>query len=110
MLLCNVYMAAYGGSEDEVKFIIRATPRIEVNSVEEICQLLEAGVVSFDNAMHLSNMILGVDLQQGLGAKANAGQFSRAFMTPSSKKDLIVAEKAQSAKSGSGSSQKKKKA
>ena len=67
----------------------------QVNSVEEICQLLEAGVVSFDNAMHLSNMILGIDLQQGIGAKANAGQFSRAFMTPSNKKDIIVAEKAQ---------------
>ena len=106
MLLGNVYLAAYGGSDDEIKFIIRATPRIEVNSVEEICQLLEAGVVSFDNAMHLSNMILGVDLQQGLGAKANAGQFSRAFMTPSNKKDLIVAEKAQTA---SSSSQKKSK-
>ena len=106
MLLGNVYLAAYGGSDDEIKFIIRATPRIEVNSVEEICQLLEAGVVSFDNAMHLSNMILGVDLQQGLRAKANAGQFSRAFMTPSNKKDLIVAEKAQTA---SSSSQKKSK-
>ena len=101
MLLTDVYLSAYGGSEDDVKFIIRPTPRIEVNSVEEICQLLEAGVVSFDNAMHLSNMILGVDLQQGIGAKANAGQFSRAFVTPSNKKDLIMAEKAQQKKPGS---------
>jgi hypothetical protein len=94
MLLCNVYLSAYGGTPDDVKFIIRATPRIEVNTVEEICQLLDAGVVSFDNAMHLSNMILCIDLQQGIGERANAGQFSRAFMTPSNKKDLIVAEKA----------------
>ena len=65
LLLVDVYLAAYGGSIDDVRFIIRPTPRIEVNTVEEICQLLEAGVVSFDNAMHLSNMILGVDLQQG---------------------------------------------
>lgn len=101
MLLTDVYLAAYGGSQDDVKFIIRPTPRIEVNTVEEICQLLDAGVVSFDNAMHLSNMVLGVDLQQGIGARANAGQFSRAFMTPSNKKDLIVAEKAQQKKSGS---------
>jgi hypothetical protein len=38
MLLVDVYLAAYGGSRDSVKFIIRPTPRIEVNSVEEICQ------------------------------------------------------------------------
>ena len=95
LLLCDVYLSAYGGSSDDIKFIVRPTPRIEVGSVEEICQLLDAGVVSFDNAMHLSNMILGIDLQQGIGAKANAGQFSRAFITPSNKKDLITAEKAQ---------------
>ncbi len=99
----DVYLAAYGGSRDSIKFMIRPTPRIEVNSVEEICQLLDAGVVSFDNAMHLSNMILGVDLQQGMGEKANAGQFSRAFMTPSNKKDLIVAEKAEKNKNKSSS-------
>ena len=34
MLLADVYLAAYGGTRDDVKFIIRATPRIEVNSVE----------------------------------------------------------------------------
>jgi len=101
MLLADVYLAAYGGTHDDVKFSIRLTPRIEVNSVEEICMLLEAGVVSFDNAMHLSNMILGVDLQQGAGEKANAGQFSRAFVTPSNKKDLIMAEKSQKAASSS---------
>jgi hypothetical protein len=74
-----------------VRFIVRATPRIEINSVDDICMLLNAGVVSFDNAMHLSNMILGIDLHQGLGEKANAGQFARAFMTPSNKKDMITA-------------------
>jgi hypothetical protein len=95
LLLADVYLSAYGGARSDVKFVIRPTPRIEVNTVEEICMLLEAGVVSFDNAMHLSNMILGIDLQQGVGEKANAGQFSRAFMTPSNKKDLIMAEKAQ---------------
>jgi len=104
MLLVDVYLAAYGGSRDSVKFMIRPTPRIEVNSVEEICQLLDAGVVSFDNAMHLSNMILGVDLQQGVGQSANAGQFSRAFMTPSNKKDLIMADKADKKKPSSASS------
>jgi hypothetical protein len=103
MLLTEVYLAAYGGSPDDVVFTLRPTPRIEVHTVEEVCQLLEAGVVSFDNAMHMSNMILGVDLQQGAGQQANAGQFSRAFITPSNKKDLIVAEKAASNSSSSSS-------
>lgn len=91
LLLTDVYLSAYGGGYEDVKFIIRPTPRIEVNTVEEIVQLLDAGVVSFDNAMHLSNMILGIDLKQGMGVEANAGQFSRAFITPSNKKDLIAA-------------------
>ena len=90
LLLTDVYLAAYGGSADDVQFILRPTPRIEVNTIEEVCQLLEAGGVSFDNAMHLSNMILGVDLQQGAGEEPNAGQFSRAFITPTNKKDLIM--------------------
>ncbi len=94
LLLADVYLAAYGGTTEDVRFIVRPTPRIEVGSVEEICQLLEAGVVSFDNAMNLSNMVLGLDLQQGMGVSANAGQFSRAFVTPSNKKDLIMADKA----------------
>ena len=34
MLLNNVYLSAYGGTDEDVKFIIRPTPRIEVNSVE----------------------------------------------------------------------------
>jgi hypothetical protein len=104
LLLTDVYLSAYGGVREDVKFIVRPTPRIEVNSVEEICQLLQAGVVSFDNAMHLSNMILGVDLQQGIGAKANAGQFSRAFVTPSNKKDLMMADKARKGGESSSSS------
>jgi hypothetical protein len=91
LLLADVYLSAYGGGHDDVKFIIRPTPRIEVNTVEEIVQLLDAGVVSFDNAMHLSNMILGIDLKHGMGVEANAGQFSRAFITPANKKDLIAA-------------------
>jgi hypothetical protein len=52
-------------------------PRLEVSSVTEICQLLDSGMVSADNAADLSNMIFGLDLKQGMGKEANAGQFSR---------------------------------
>lgn len=45
-LLLDVYLASFGGSSDGIEICIRATPRIEISSVEEICQLLESGVVS----------------------------------------------------------------
>ena len=54
LLLVDVYLASYGGSSDNVKFILRATPRIEIGSVEEICMLLEAGVVSFVHLQHVA--------------------------------------------------------
>uniref|UniRef100_A0A6T8KLY8 Uncharacterized protein n=2 Tax=Hemiselmis andersenii TaxID=464988 RepID=A0A6T8KLY8_HEMAN len=94
-LLKDVYTASYGSMQHEVKFTLRATPRIEINNVEEVCMLLEAGVVSFNDAMTISNMLLGVDLQQGAGQQASAGQFNRTFVTPNHKKDLIVAANAQ---------------
>jgi hypothetical protein len=91
-LMIDVYLATFGGSQDSVDIIIRATPRIEISSIEEICQLLESGVVSQQNAMDLSNMIFGVDLKQGVGKDANASIFAKQFMTPKNKADLIAAE------------------
>lgn len=93
-LLADVYVATYGDDRSGVKFILRPTPRIEIGSVEEIVMLLEAGVVSADNAVQLSNMLLGVDLRHFAGSKANAGPFAKTFMTPGNKKDLIVAQSA----------------
>ena len=90
-LLKDVYIASYGGESEEVVFTLRPTPRIEINTVEDLALLMETGVVSFDNAMTISNMLLGVDLQQAAGKSASAGQFSRSFVTPNHKKDLIVA-------------------
>lgn len=111
-LLTDVYIATYGGHASEIHFTIRATPRIEIASVEDLQVLLECGLVSFDNAMGISNMLLGMDLEQGTGQKANAGQFSRAFVTPQNKKDLIAAasknNSISSSSSSSSSSAKKK--
>ena len=98
LLLTDVYLASFGGSADEVEFTICAMPRIDISSVEEICQLLDAGMVSSENAMDISNMIFGLDLKQGAGKEANAGQFSKAFMTPKNKTDFISATSAADAK------------
>lgn len=77
LLLTDVYLASFGGSPEDVEFNICAMPRLEISSVEEICQLLDSGMVSAENAMDISNMIFGLDLKQGMGKEANAGQFSR---------------------------------
>lgn len=88
-LLVDVYTATYGGEKHAVQFVLRPTPRIEIGSVEEIVMLLEAGVVSYENAMGISNMMLGVDLQQGTGQRATAGgRFVRQYVTPSNMKHL----------------------
>ena len=106
-LLREVYVATYGGHPLDVEFVLRATPRIEIQSVEEIAALLETGIISFENAMDISNMLLGVTLKQATGKDASAGQFSRAYITPSNKKDLIVASKAENKPSAGNSSSKK---
>lgn len=97
-LILDVFVATYGDQPEDVRVTVSPTPRIEVGTVEDIVKLMELGLVSFDNAMDLSNMLLGMDLKQNMGKEANAGQFSRAFITPSHRKDLIVSEAAATAK------------
>lgn len=91
-LLIDVYLATFGGSADSIDIVIRATPRIEISTVDEICKLLDSGVVSQENAMDLSNMIFGVDLKQSMGKNANAGIFIRQFQTPKNKAGLMSAQ------------------
>ena len=92
LLLTDVYLASFGGSAEDVEFSICAMPRMDINSVEEICQLLDSGMVSAENAMDISNMLFGLDLKQGVGKAANAGQFSKTFVTPKNKVDMVSAE------------------
>lgn len=91
LLLSDVYLATYGGSIDDIEFRICPMPRLEVNSVEEICQLMDAGVVSAENAADLSNMVLGLDMKQGMSKQANAGQFAKAHVTPKNKMGIMSA-------------------
>lgn len=93
-LLTDIYVATYGDPPQDVKITVSPTPRIEIGTVDDIAKLMDLGLVSFENAMDLSNMLLGMDLKQSAGKEANAGQFSRAFITPSRRKDLILAQTA----------------
>lgn len=76
----------------QLTFLLKC--RIDINSVDEICQMLDAGMVSAENAMDLSNMIFGLDLKQGVGKNANAGPFSKAYLTPKNKVDMVSATSA----------------
>ena len=82
ILMQNVYCATYGGAQDTVAFSMRPTPRIAIDTVEDLKVLLEAGVIEHSNAMEISNMLLGVELKQGAGKIANAGGGSKQYMTP----------------------------
>lgn len=93
-LLTDVYVATYGDPPADVKVTVSPTPRIEVGTVDDIVKLMDMGLVSFENAMDLSNMLLGMDLKQNTGKEASAGQFSRAFITPSHRKDLLLSQAA----------------
>lgn len=91
LLLADVYLATYGGSIDDIEFSICPMPRLEINSVQEICQLMDCGLVSAENAADLSNMVTGLDMQQGAGKQSNAGQFSKAYVTPKNKIGMMSA-------------------
>lgn len=91
LLLADVYLATYGGSIDDIEFSISPMARFEINSVQDICQLMESGLVSAENAADLSNMVTGLDMKQSVGKQANAGQFSKAFMTPKNRIGMMSA-------------------
>ena len=97
-LLTDVYLASFGGDVDDIQFILRPTPRIEVGTVQELVMLMDAGVVSVDDAHSYSNMLLGIDLHTHTGKTASSGRFSRSYVTPSNEKDMIQAKAAAQAK------------
>ncbi|NDC90154.1 MAG: hypothetical protein EB075_15370, partial [Bacteroidetes bacterium] len=87
-LLLEVYTATYGVDEREVIFTVRPTARMEVQTVAELVQLMDAGVVSYDHAMEYSNMLLGFDLDQTLKKPSRDTLFARPFVTPHNRKEL----------------------
>jgi hypothetical protein len=62
-LLRCVYAAAYGGQHQDVTFTLRPSPRICLESVDDLVKLLGTGVVSCTEASHISDMLLGIELQ-----------------------------------------------
>lgn len=82
ILMQNVYCATYGGTLHDVEFSMRPTPRIAIDTVADLKILLDAGVIEHNNAMEISNMLLGMELKQGAGKTANAGGASKQYMTP----------------------------
>lgn len=85
-LLTSVYVACYGGKSQDICFTLRATPRIEINTVADICALIDCGLVSTSDACSLSNMILGLDIRQATGELPRNGHNSPAYETPAHKR------------------------
>lgn len=91
-LLTDVYLASFGGEPSDVQFTLKPTPRIEVESVEQLILLMEAGLVSAENAHDYSNLLLGVDIKQHTGKFANAGTFTQTHVTPAQKRENMLAK------------------
>jgi hypothetical protein len=98
ILLGNVYVATYGGVDTDAIFTINATPRIEITSVDDIAKLLELGLVSSENAMDISNMLLGIDLQSFGSKMPGSASSQKMFVTPT---NMIGMEKSKSSASKS---------
>jgi hypothetical protein len=68
-LLADVYEASFPGSKIPVSFRLRASPRLEVNNISELLSLIDAGLLSSQDAAAMTNMILGLDLKNALHKK-----------------------------------------
>lgn len=86
-LLCDVYVAIYGGHPSDVEFFLYPTPRIAVGSVEDIVKLLDSGVVSETDANLLSKMLLGNDLSQYGGG---FGSDKKMFVSHGNRKNAVA--------------------
>lgn len=83
-VLGDVYTAAYGGSVEDVSFTLRPTPRISIESIADLAQLMQIGVVSPEDAKTISGMLMGVDLKRSSGSFHGiqvSGPKSTPFMT-----------------------------
>lgn len=99
-LLQQVYLAVYGGAPSDVRFIMHPTPRISLQSVQDIALLMEMGLVSSKNAYEMANSLLGIELKQSAGGVADAGMFSKTFVTPANRLQMLQKSKAGAKKDG----------
>ena len=81
----------FSGCTSDVTFTLRPTPRIVIESIQDLSFLIDNGLISSDNAYDLSNMLLGVDLKQGAGKDATSGQ-GKQFESPNNILQTKVAD------------------
>jgi hypothetical protein len=82
-LLHEVYMTCFPAAKLDVTFKLRASPRLEITTIDELILLINAGLLSTENAFLMTNMILGLDLEQARTQKGPQGtQFVPLGMEP----------------------------
>lgn len=106
-LLQQVYVSIYGGSVEDVEFILRPTPRINVETVNDLVQLMQTGILSRMDATDVSSMLMGLDFHQSLGRELKpATNAQDRFLTPEQENQGILA-RASLQTSASGGKKKK---
>lgn len=91
-LLQQAYVSIYGGSVEDVEFVLRPTPRINVETVNDLVQLMQTGILSRVDAADVSSMLMGLDFQQSLGRGMKpAASAQDRFLTPEQESQGIMA-------------------
>jgi hypothetical protein len=85
-LLQDVYSASFPQSKTPVSFRLRASPRLEVTTIQELLLLIDSGLLTTENAFAMSNMILGIDLKHAGGVLTEKYQASKQFVPLSMQK------------------------
>jgi hypothetical protein len=87
-LLQDVYEASFSDSRASVSFRLRASPRLEVSSIEELLLLINAGLLTTDSAFLMTNMILGLDLKHASGVTSEKYEKSKRFIPLTQEKTI----------------------
>jgi hypothetical protein len=80
MVIQEVYVACFPESTIPVTFHLRASPRLEVSSIQDLILLINAGLLNTENAFLMTNMIIGLDLKHSKMANAQTSLDSQQFV------------------------------
>jgi hypothetical protein len=79
-LLADVYAATFPAAKIPIVFRLRASPRLEVTTIQELVLLINSGLLTTDNAFTMTNMILGLDLKNAGAVPATKFDASKQFV------------------------------
>jgi hypothetical protein len=92
-LLQEVYLHSFPRSKIPVTFRLRASPRLEISTIQELVMLIESGLLTTENAFQMANMILGLDLKHAGGVTSKKFDESKQYIPPSLRHQSISEKK-----------------